>query len=398
MTPGARVAATIEILDTWLDGAPIEQVLTNWARRSRFAGSKDRAAIRDLAFDCLRNLRVDARVGGAEWPSHVNARALMIGLCRRRQIDLNTVFTGQGHAPLSLSPKECAHAGVDPSEMVTWNLPDWLIETFKNTLDSDAEDQAKALCGRAPTTIRINTRVSNKRDVSQHLDTAGYQWLDNPVSPTALTVTSNARGLVRMSAYQNGWFELQDASSQAVVDHLTLENAGTILDFCAGGGGKTLALAARSDAAIDAYDLNPARMKDLPDRARRAGVKITCLKQADMDQHPTYDLVFADAPCSGSGAWRRAPESKWRFSEKRLNDVVDVQRNVLARARNHVSGAGVLAYATCSILHDENDAQAEWFLSQNPDWVEIKRKRWPISTHGDGFFLVQFRRKQLNCK
>ena len=182
------------------------------------------------------------------------------------------------------------------------------------------------------------------------------------------------------------------------MDRLKTDDAKTVLDFCAGGGGKSLALAAKTGMTIDAHDIEPRRMSDIPSRAKRAGARVRVLQPENLHAQEGYDLVFADAPCSGSGAWRRAPEGKWHLSPERLKTLTAMQRDVLKTAAQFVSRDGVLAYATCSVLAEENDQQAEWFLKTNPEWTELDRTTWPISHDGDGFFLVQFSRKPLNYK
>lgn len=389
MTPGARTAAAIELLDRIMAGEPAERELTAWARRSRFAGSGDRAAVRDLVFDALRNLQgYQALAGETSWPP--TGRALMIGALRANDLDPGERFTGQGHAPPPLTPEEIARFGSDAD---VFNLPDWLREALVAALGPErAADQARILSQRAPVTIRANSARTTRDELRGRLQAEGFSLRDNPLAPDALTVVGDGRGLTRSAAFLDGLFEMQDASSQAVVASLDLPKNGRVLDFCAGGGGKALALAARGATTVTAHDTDPSRMADVPVRAARAGVSILVEPDGSALQRGGYDLVLVDAPCSGSGSWRRAPEAKWRFTPERLEDILHVQRMILAQAQAMVAPSGTLAYATCSILPAENCAQCEWFVENCTYWKLARLQEWPVSPDGDGFFLACFRR------
>ena len=191
------------------------------------------------------------------------------------------------------------------------------------------------------------------------------------------------------AAFRDGEVELQDAASQAVSDVLIKElDGGTVLDFCAGGGGKALALAAGGASAVTAHDIDPGRMKDLPNRAERAGVNITI---TDTPKGP-FDAVLCDAPCSGSGAWRRQPEAKWALTPEALTGLTKTQDAILDQAMVHVAPDGCLAYATCSLLTVENNERADAFLARHAGWKETTRMRLTPLNGGDGFFIAIFRR------
>lgn len=381
MIPAARVAAAIEILDMIGDGLPAEQVLTRWGRGNRYAGSKDRAAIRDHVFDVLRIKRSAAWRGGAG-----TGRGLMIGLLRIQGIDPATVFTGEGHAPEPLMSYEEDVNSVDIPQADAWNLPDWLVERFTEGLGAQAEETALILQSRAPITLRVNLLKSNTADAVSMLNEAGVEVESNPLSPTALTVSEGSRKIRNSPAYQDGHVELQDASSQAVVD--ALPQAARILDYCAGGGGKSLALATRGDTRVFAHDIEPARMRDLPLREARAGAEITQLGTGDLAQNGPYDLVLVDAPCSGSGSWRRAPEAKWRLTPEQLEQTTVLQDEILDAAATLVAPNGTLAYATCSILPEENIGRVDAFLGRHKDWKCMWQTTYPVSAQGDGFYTA----------
>jgi 16S rRNA (cytosine967-C5)-methyltransferase len=190
-----------------------------------------------------------------------------------------------------------------------------------------------------------------------------------------------------------GLVELQDAASQAVIDALPLKSGQTVLDYCAGGGGKSLALAAKAEVRLFAHDIDPGRMKDIPQRSARAGVTVTRLDTTALAKAAPFDLVLADAPCSGSGSWRRAPEAKWAFSPERLAELCAIQAQILDQAARLVAPAGVLAYATCSLLDAENADQITDFIRRAPDWRVLSQRRLTLLDGGDGFFLATLTRK-----
>ncbi|MCR9271915.1 MULTISPECIES: RsmB/NOP family class I SAM-dependent RNA methyltransferase [Mameliella] len=383
MTPAARVQAAIELLDRIAAGQAAEQALTSWGRAARYAGSKDRAAVRDLVFDALRCWRSTAALGGGE-----TGRARLLGLLRLREEDPDTIFTGLGHAPAPLGADEQA-AGQAPEGAAALDLPDWLAARFRDSLGSAAEATALALRSRAEVFLRVNLLRATPDTALARLAEDGILAEPHDLSATALRVTGGARGIMRSSTYLDGLVELQDAASQAVVDLLPLKPGMRVLDYCAGGGGKALAMAApMRGGPVVAHDAAPKRMVDLPARAARAGadVRITATPEGD------FDLVLCDVPCSGSGAWRRAPEGKWRLTEARLADLCTIQSEILDQAAGFVVEGGVLAYATCSVLAEENAAQVSAFLDRRPGWaVEVQRQFLPESG-GDGFFAAVLRR------
>jgi 16S rRNA (cytosine967-C5)-methyltransferase len=355
MTPGARVAAAIAVLDQIGSGAFAEQALTGWARASRFAGAKDRAAVRDHVFDVLRCRR---SLGDGD------GRALMARLLQRDDVDLSHIFNGLGHAPDALSEAEVAALALPLalSDAAACDLPDWLWPVWQGSLGADAEQAARVQQARADVFLRVNQR---------RITTAGA------VAALALV-------------------ELQDAASQRAVQMVPVAAGARVLDYCAGGGGKALAFADRHGTDIFAHDIAPARMADLPDRAARAGVVITRLAPDQVADHAPYDVVFCDAPCSGSGTWRRSPDAKWRLTRDRLDALCAIQNDVIARAATLVAPRGLLAYATCSVLQDENDAVVTQFLHSNPAWsVTLRDQRLP-GPDGDGFFLSVLARNNIS--
>lgn len=375
MTPAARLQAAIEILDTILAGKPAEQVLTNWARANRFAGSKDRAAIRDHVFDCIRCKRSFAHLGG-----RADGRGLVLGLLRDSGFDPATLFTGEGYAPPALTEADAPRLAPMP-RAVALDCPDWLLPRFDAALGEDADAVLCALRARAPVFLRVNLGQATPAQAVESLLQDGIETQPVPLAETALLVTVNARRIRQSQAFQNGLVELQDAASQAVIAALPDLNGATVLDYCAGGGGKSLAMAARG-AHVTAYDADAARMRDLPERAARAKARIT-LQTALKGQ---FDLVLTDVPCSGSGTWRRAPEGKWALTETRLKELQEIQAKILTEAWCHLRPGGHLAYATCSLLDQENSQQITNFTKKNPNASLLWQRRFTPLDGGDGFF------------
>ncbi len=378
MTPAARIAAAIEILDRILAGDPAEPALLRWSRASRFAGSGDRAAVRDLVFDSLRRLRSRAALGGA-----MTGRGLMLGLCRDEGIDPATIFTGEGHAPPPLSLAE--HAAGTPAGLgERLDLPDWLLPLWQQSLGDEAEPVALALRDRAPVWLRVNLRRATPEAAVAALARDGIAVAPHAALASALRVTQGARRLSGSAAYRDGLVELQDLSPQLACALLPAQ--GSLLDLCAGGGGKALALAARGAGPVVAHDIDPGRMADLPARAERAGLRIRLAAPGGVSGR--FDLVVADVPCSGSGTWRRTPDAKWRLTAADLMRLQQTQAQILDQAAEFVAPGGHLAYMTCSLLDGENAGQAGAFLSRNAEFSLLEQRRYSPLTASDGFFLA----------
>ncbi len=383
MTPPARLSAAIAVLDQILAGRPAEQALANWGRASRFAGSADRFAVRDLVYEALRCKRSFAALGGA-----MTGRGLILGLTRAQGIDPIGLFTGEGHAPAPISPTDEART---PSRLDVLDCPDWLAPKLEASLGNAFEATMLHLKHRAPVFLRVNLAKATLPAAIAALAEAGIAAEADPEIRTALLVTENARKISGSRAYLEGLVELQDRSSQAIVLQLPLRDGHKVLDYCAGGGGKTLAMANLVRAKFHAHDAFAQRMKDLPERARRAGAKIT--QPADPGAAGPYDLVLCDVPCSGSGSWRRDPMGKWALTSARLAQICQMQSEILDRAAQLIQPAGVLAYATCSILQEENEDQVASFVARQSGWVCTHALRLPVSEKGDGFFIAILKRQ-----
>lgn len=386
MTPGARIAAAIDCLDAILSGAPAEQVLTRWARGARYAGSGDRAAVRDHVFSGLRQRRSAAWVGGGE-----TGRALMVGVLQLEGTDPATLFTGEGHAPAPLMPDEGGRALDEAPDPVRADLPDWLWPRLVAQYGEEGALQiGTAQRDRATPWLRVNIACTTREEAAEALAQDGVKTEPHPSVRTALGVTAGLRRLRSASAFAEGLVEPQDASSQDAVLRLPLRPNMRILDFCAGGGGKALAIAALAGGVVHAHDIDPARMADIAPRAARAGADIRIM--SDPASAAPFDLVLVDAPCSGSGTWRRAPDAKWRLTEERLADLVALQARIAHEAAGHVAPGGWLAWMTCSVLEQENAAQVRSFVQATGHEVTMSHS-WLPGPGGDGFFFALLRRK-----
>ena len=377
MTPAARLAAAIEVLDRILTGQPAEQALTNWGRGHRFAGSGDRAALRDLVYDALRCRRSFGALGGGD-----SGRGLILGGLRDAGRDVAALFSGEGFSPALVGPGE---QGRLPEAAEALDCPDWLLAPLQDSLGDQTEAILQALRCRAPIFLRVNlarTTVAAARDL---LALDGIVAQDHKLAKTALEVTENARKIRHSTAYLQGLVELQDAASQAVVEALDLSPGQRVLDYCAGGGGKSLAMAARG-ARVFAHDANPARMADLPARAKRAGAQVVITENPA--KSAPYDLILTDVPCSGSGSWRRDPQGKWALHPGRLAEILALQARILDQVAPMLAADGRLAYATCSLLRAENEGQTTGFLTRHPGWKLLHSHRFTPLQGGDGFFVA----------
>jgi 16S rRNA (cytosine967-C5)-methyltransferase len=386
MTPAARLAAAIDILDRVLAGVAAEKALTNWARSNRFAGSGDRHAIRDTVFDALRCRRSFAHLGGGE-----SGRALVLGAVRASGVDPETLFTGEGYAPAPLTAAE-QQTPPPPEPLVALDCPEWLAPALRSSLGADFDAVLETLRHRAPVFLRVNLRKTDPAGAIAALAQDEITAVAHPLSPTALEVTRNPRKVQTARAYATGLVELQDAASQAVIDALPLRAGQRVLDYCAGGGGKSLAMGAKMPVQLFAHDIDPGRMKDIPERSARAGISVTRVDAAALAKAAPFDLVLADAPCSGSGSWRRAPEAKWAFTPERLRELCAIQAQILDKTAQLVAPGGVLAYATCSLLDAENGDQIAAFVQRRPEWQVLSSRRLTPLDGADGFFIAALAR------
>ncbi len=388
MRPDARIQAAIEVLDAWItSGRPVERLLSEWGRTNRYAGSGDRRAIADRVYAAVRQKRSSAWITGDD-----TARGILMGSVLQADDAVDVLFTGQRHAPAALSDEERARirslegAGWG----VRWDLPDWL---HPHMAVLSAETLA-ALRHRAPLDLRVNRLKGTSDGALAALNDAGITAVQTNLAPDALRVTEGAHRVTQSAAYSDGLVEIQDAASQAAAIFASAAPGETVLDFCAGGGGKALTLAAamQNRGRVLAHDVSEARLAQIPDRAARAGARIELVAPGATDALAgSCDLVLVDAPCSGSGAWRRNPEAKWIFTPERLKELTAVQARILRDARQCVRPGGRLVYLTCSMLDAENSARLDAYSEQfTQDDLEELRAFTNLD-QGDGFFAARIR-------
>jgi 16S rRNA (cytosine967-C5)-methyltransferase len=380
MHPSARISAAIEVLaDLETRRRPASEALKDWGLSHRFAGSKDRAAIASLVYDALRR-RASARfLMKSETP-----RADMIGaLALARDLSAEEIashFSGIGHAPAPLSGNEWQALGArDLAGAPDWVLgdyPEWLAPHFARAFGDDAAAQGRALAARAPLDLRVNALKSTRPEMLVELDHLGAQTCR--YAPFGLRIAQGAAGrgaaLDAEPAYARGMVEIQDEGSQLAAALCRAAPGERVLDLCAGGGGKTLALAAAMDNRGDVFatDSDGRRLTPIFPRLERSGAKTVVVRaprgKADpiADLEGQCDLVVIDAPCTGVGTWRRNPDAKWRTRPGALEQRMKAQDEVLARGARFVRPGGRLVYVTCSLLCEENEDRVAAFLSQDP--------------------------------
>lgn len=386
MTPSARLASAIEILGQLeTSRRPVALVLKDWGAANRFAGSKDRTAIASLIYDALRVKSSASWIMGAD-----DVRAIMLGALKRlRGLDADAIAalcTGERHAPAPLSEAERQRletATLDEAPAhVLGDYPQWLAERMEAAFGARAADEGRALAMRAPVDLRANLLKTTREKALADLAHLGAQ--PTPFSPwglrIAITPDGRAPALSAEPASAKGHVEVQDEASQLAALIAGSGAPGQVLDLCAGGGGKSLALAAmmQNRGQIHATDSDGRRLMPIYDRLNKAGARNVQVhaprgsRDVLADLEGRCDLVLVDAPCTGSGTWRRNPDAKWRVRPGALDERLGEQREVLAAAMRFVRPGGRLAYVTCSLLRDENEDQIAAFLAAHDDFLPLE--------------------------
>jgi 16S rRNA (cytosine967-C5)-methyltransferase len=385
MTPAARVQAAIEVLDDLIGRRrPAPDGLKDWGLAHRFAGSKDRAAIASLVYDALRRRASACWLMGAD-----TSRAIMLGgLARARGLDaagVAALATGERHAPEALTADERARLErglVDAPGHVLADIPEWLWPDFHAAFGDDAGGEGAALAARAPVDIRVNTLKTSRRRLMAELGHLNPAETPYSLDGLRFNVGGDGRGpsLQTEKAFIDGLFEVQDEGSQLAARLSGAAAGETVVDLCAGAGGKTLALAALMEnrGQIFATEIDSRRLAPLYERVKRAGahnlqVRAPKLRAEDAvaDLAGQADLVLVDAPCTGSGTWRRNPDAKWRLRPGALAEREREQAAVLDHAARLTRRGGRISYITCSVLPRENDAQVSAFRARHPGFAVI---------------------------
>ena len=386
MTPAARLQAAIEILDEVVaaaetGGAAADTLIARYFKTRRYAGSKDRRAVRDFAYAAIR------RAG--ERPA--SGRAAMVGLAQDRP-EIAALFDGSHNGPAPIGDEPIAPAGIAPA---------WLEAKLAAAL---GVGELPALLERAPLDLRVNRLKTTRNAVLPQLADA----VAGDLSPDAIRLPEGSK-VEAMPAFEQGLIEVQDEGSQVIVAASAATPGIVAVDLCAGAGGKTLALAGAmmGQGRLIACDVDRARLSRLAPRAERAGADFIETRLLDggreaqslADLEGAADIVLIDAPCSGTGTWRRNPEARWRLTPARLERLRTTQAHVLAFGAPLVKPGGRLVYAVCSLLEEEGPTQLEAFLAVNPGWDRLDPLgvgrpagpgRWLTPAHDgtDGFFIA----------
>ncbi|MBV8494366.1 MAG: RsmB/NOP family class I SAM-dependent RNA methyltransferase [Alphaproteobacteria bacterium] len=437
MTPGARIAAAIDILEAIGGGAaPADDVAADYFRRRRYIGAKDRAQISAHIYAVLRHrATIDwwiARASRGEVQPSSRSRVLAALLlvddwppeevaksCDGGRFRPAVLSRDEERLVLGLAGRTLHHPAMPRA--VANDLPDWLEPYLAKLYGKRLETEVAALNEPAPFDLRVNALKADRDTVrrvlaNEHIDAKPTRW-----SPLGLRAKHRAR-LAGTAAFKDGLVEVQDEGSQLAALLADARPGMRVVDFCAGAGGKTLALAAQMQnrGKLVACDTAEWRLERAGKRLRRSGVSNVERRALSTERDPwvkhhakSFDRVFVDAPCLGIGSWRRNPDAKWRATLTDLAELVERQHAILDSAARLVKPGGRLIYVTCSLLREENEAQAEAFLAAHPDfallpaaqaWAETIGGDYPgggdylrltPAQHGtDGFFVAQFERKQ----
>ena len=425
MKPGARLASAIDVLGEVLNRhRPVALALSDWGKSNRFAGSGDRSAIGNLVYDVLRRKSSLAAQMQSDAP-----RALIIGAAPRAfglpHDEIDSFADGSKYALSPLTAEESMGLRSELSSKLPWHIlgdyPEWLSASIERSFGEDTLAHTRSLSTRASVDLRVNSLKATKEQVVRAL--SKYDVVDGGFSPhcvrlPAPTGTARTPNVEVEASHGRGWFEVQDEGSQVAA---ALAGAGPrqqVMDLCAGAGGKTLAFAAQmqNTGQLYAYDADRQQLRPIFERLRRAGARNVQVMDAGDDDALSelgarFDTVFVDAPCTGSGTWRRRPDTKWRVKPANLATRVAEQQRVLQSAERLVRPGGRLVYVTCSILPEENIDQVQWFLANctgfglvpvAQQWSDVLPGEAPHSSDGaqetlqltphdhqtDGFFIA----------
>ena len=376
--PG-RLSAAIDVLtDVETRKRPVSEALKAWGLNNRFAGAGDRAAIGNLVYDALRRRASHAALMGNDSP-----RALVLAVAVRGWNEdpaaLSESFAADSHAPEALSEDELARVvGELPDDtggFVLADVPEWLASSLERGFGDNWIAEGQHMAGRPSLDLRVNTLKSSRERVMKSL--SRFTPAETAISPIGVTMPAgpgDARtpNVTTDEGYLKGWFEVQDQGSQIVAALAGARPGEQVLDLCAGAGGKTLALAAAmmNKGQIFAYDSDRNRLAPIYDRLKRNGARNVQVRAPQDDALDDLvgkmDRVVIDAPCTGTGTWRRRPDTKWKLTPELLAQRVSEQAALIIEAQRFLKPGGTLVYITCSILPEENDDQVAAFIAANP--------------------------------
>lgn len=385
MRLSGRLSAAIEILtDFDTRRVPLKTAIADWARNARFAGAKDRAWISGLCLDVLR--RKNSLAARMEDAGPRTLALAALALEWRFPLDEVSEAAAGEHGPGALSENELQRlrggslsSGAEAPAHIRGDFPEWTAPMMERAFGDAAGEEGAALASRADVDLRLNTLKTSPEKALAAIESVGAKAL--PVMMTAARIdapapSEKAPAVTIIPAFNKGWVEVQDLGSQIAAAAAGDLKGAQVLDFCAGGGGKTLALAALMDnkGQIYAYDEDQRRLAPLYERAKRAGLRNLQIVDpgdaASLDAIAgRMDVVFVDAPCTGSGTWRRHPDSKWRLTPQQLEKRLEEQERVLSDAARFVKPGGRMVYVTCSVFMEENEDRLDKFLGERSDFM-----------------------------
>ncbi|AMY01622.1 RsmB/NOP family class I SAM-dependent RNA methyltransferase [Mesorhizobium ciceri] len=387
MRLGGRLAAAIEVLeDIGRRHRPVADALKDWGLSHRFAGGGDRAAIGNIVYDALRHKRSAGWLLGQDTPRAIGFGALLLEWGQTAQ-SLNEALDGDKFAPPLLTAAELQAIAdgrlADAPDAVRADVPDWCAPLFERAFGPSWADEGAALATRPPLDLRVNTLQANRDKVLAELTGTGAK--PAAIAPHGIRIPpidgdGRHPNVQAEPAFQKGWFEVQDEGSQIAAALAGAEAGMQVLDFCAGAGGKTLALSASMEnrGQIFAHDAEKARLAPIFDRIRRSenrNVQVVTkpTELAPLGNH--MDIVLVDAPCTGSGTWRRRPDAKWRLTQRQLDTRKGEQSAILDAAKAYVKPGGLLVYITCSVFDEENGEQIAAFRDRNSGFVPVEHRQ-----------------------
>jgi len=383
MKLGGRISAAIQVLDEVMNRrSPVKIAVRDWGKRARYAGSKDRAWVSGLVLDALRRRNSLSHAMGAG-----DARALIFGALRHawgldvREIE-QACYDQHGPTPLTNAERDGLIMAPDPAAppYVIGDYPEWLAPHMERVFGEAAPMEGAAMARRAPVDIRVNTLKADVEKAEKALYSAKAKpsnLLKHAFHIPAPDPSQREASLEAIPAYSKGWVEVQDAGSQIAAAAANVQPGEQVLDYCAGGGGKTLAMAAAmgGKGQVFAYDIDGRRLSALIPRLKRSGAHNVQLCHPDEPDvlaplEGQMDCVFIDAPCSGTGTWRRKPDTKWRLTEKSFAKRQEEQAEILRESAKYVKPGGRILYATCSFLMEEDEDQVASFLADVPGFAQ----------------------------
>lgn len=428
MRLGGRLAGAIEVLaDIEARRRPVADALKDWGLAHRFAGSGDRAAIGNIVYDALRMKLSHAWLMDDDSATALGY-AVMLRQWGKTPEQLAQEFDGDKFAPPPLSEDSLnalkSRSLADAPLYIQGDIPEWVQPSLEAAFADDWLRQAKALNERPTLDLRANTLKANRDKVLKALEETGAVATRIARQGIRIPAGEGPSRLPNVTAelsFQKGWFEVQDEGSQIVTDLAGATEGEQILDYCAGGGGKTLAMAAsmNNKGQVHAFDADRKRLAPIIERLKRAGTRNVQVhdRPAGLNAfRDKFDRVLVDAPCTGTGTWRRRPDTKWRITQRNLEERVGQQAEALHQAKDFVRPGGELLYVTCSVLPEENERQVRRFCAENPEFsITSALDRWtetfgptatrphsaddetvtltPATTDTDGFFFCAMTRK-----